>query len=100
MVANPITGCHGCALKLFLVSCTGMWDNGSENPAPAAGSLTSVLFQIYHNCSLNGNELFSTSTGSCPVSCSHMLLPAIFLISFAALVACLSHNPLYMMVLR
>lgn len=59
MVANPITGCHSRALKpelvLLSVSCTGMWNDASretcswrhEKPAPGAGSLTSVLFQMF-----------------------------------------------------
>ncbi|XP_077205213.1 solute carrier organic anion transporter family member 2A1 isoform X2 [Paroedura picta] len=56
----------------------------------------------YTNCSC-----IHTRTGqstakleSCPILCANLLLPVMFLISFAALIACLCQNPIYMMVLR
>uniref|UniRef100_A0AAY4ERA0 Solute carrier organic anion transporter family member n=1 Tax=Denticeps clupeoides TaxID=299321 RepID=A0AAY4ERA0_9TELE len=52
----------------------------------------------YTNCSCIGSGI--ARPGSCANSCPHFLLPVMCLISLAGLVASLTHNPIYMMVLR
>ncbi|KAJ8277072.1 hypothetical protein GJAV_G00071180 [Gymnothorax javanicus] len=58
--------------------------------------------QAYTSCSciLDGDASGSARPGSCSNSCPHLLLPVMVIISLAVFVASLSHNPIYMMVLR
>ncbi|XP_067897837.1 solute carrier organic anion transporter family member 2A1-like isoform X3 [Heterodontus francisci] len=56
----------------------------------------------YNNCTCiqtSTNEDYA-HPGHCRVSCSNLLLPMVFSISLIGMIACFTHNPLYMLVLR
>uniref|UniRef100_A0A803TJH0 Solute carrier organic anion transporter family member n=1 Tax=Anolis carolinensis TaxID=28377 RepID=A0A803TJH0_ANOCA len=95
-----------CSKYLFHPICG---DNGVEYISPCHAGCTGFVSNssssrtvIYTNCSciVTKDGQSSARNGSCPLSCAHLLLPVIFIISLAALIASLTHNPLYMMVLR
>uniref|UniRef100_A0A669CHP5 Solute carrier organic anion transporter family member n=1 Tax=Oreochromis niloticus TaxID=8128 RepID=A0A669CHP5_ORENI len=52
----------------------------------------------YTNCSCTAST--KAKSGPCENGCPHFLHPVIIIISLASLIACLTHNPMYMMVLR
>ncbi|XP_029004530.1 solute carrier organic anion transporter family member 2A1 [Betta splendens] len=56
--------------------------------------------QLYTNCSCISGSQAHAHPAPCPNSCPHLLLPVILVIALASLIACLTHNPMYMMVLR
>nr|XP_055068317.1 solute carrier organic anion transporter family member 2A1 [Misgurnus anguillicaudatus] len=55
--------------------------------------------QVFRNCQCIP-DMGTAKPGPCANSCPHYLLPVMFIISIAGLIASLTHNPIYMMVLR
>ncbi|XP_036409948.1 solute carrier organic anion transporter family member 2A1-like isoform X1 [Megalops cyprinoides] len=90
---NPVCGSNGLE---YISPCHAGCTNFSTSPQ------NPFRVQSYTNCScvLEGDVLGTARPGSCANSCPHLLLPAMLLISLAGFIASLSHNPIYMMVLR
>ncbi|XP_023194910.1 solute carrier organic anion transporter family member 2A1 [Xiphophorus maculatus] len=82
--------------------------NGIEYISPCHAGCTNFTinpnntFRVlaFTNCKCVSGAERQAKPGPCPNSCFHYLHPVILLISLASLIACLTHNPLYMMVLR
>ncbi|XP_054902542.1 solute carrier organic anion transporter family member 2A1 [Poeciliopsis prolifica] len=82
--------------------------NGIQYLSPCHAGCTNVTLHpnrtirsmVFTNCKCVSGAENQVTPGHCPNRCSHYLYPVIILISLASLIACLSHNPLYMMVLR
>ncbi|KAJ8279434.1 hypothetical protein COCON_G00065000 [Conger conger] len=90
---NPVCGSDGIE---YISPCDAGCTNFSINP------LNPHRVQAYSGCSCirDGDGAGSAQPGSCSNSCPHFLLPVMVFIALAAFVASLSHNPIYMMVLR
>ncbi|KAM9849291.1 solute carrier organic anion transporter family member 2A1 [Aulostomus maculatus] len=88
---NPVCGSDGIE---YISPCHAGCTNFTKDPN------NTHIVQLYTNCRcVSGSQSYALPA-PCPNTCPHLLLPVILVISLASLVACLSHNPLYMMVLR
>lgn len=88
---NPVCGSDGIE---YLSPCHAGCTNFTKDPN------NTHRVQVYTNCRCISGSQSHARPGPCPNSCPHFLLPVMLVISLAALIACLTHNPMYMMVLR
>ncbi|XP_075935261.1 solute carrier organic anion transporter family member 2A1 [Anarhichas minor] len=88
---NPVCGSDGIE---YISPCHAGCTNFTKVPN------NTHRVQLYTNCRCISGSQSNAQPAPCPNNCSHLLLPVILVISLASLIACLTHNPMYMMVLR
>lgn len=88
---HPVCGSDGVE---YISPCHAGCTNFTKDPN------NTHKVQLYTNCRCIPGAQSHAHPAPCPNSCPHLLLPVILVISVAALIACFTHNPMYMMVLR
>ncbi|XP_076009041.1 solute carrier organic anion transporter family member 2A1 [Genypterus blacodes] len=88
---NPVCGSDGVE---YISPCHAGCTNFTREPN------NTRRVQLFTNCRCISDSWHHAQPAPCPNSCPHFLLPVMLTMSLAALIASLTHNPLYMMVLR
>ncbi|XP_030288783.1 solute carrier organic anion transporter family member 2A1 [Sparus aurata] len=88
---NPVCGSDGVE---YISPCHAGCTNFTTDPN------NTHRVQLYTSCRCIPGSKSHARPKSCPNNCQHFLLPVMLVISLASLIACLTHNPMYMMVLR
>uniref|UniRef100_A0A667ZUR4 Solute carrier organic anion transporter family member n=1 Tax=Myripristis murdjan TaxID=586833 RepID=A0A667ZUR4_9TELE len=88
---NPVCGSDGIE---YISPCHAGCTNFTRDPN------NTYRVQSYTSCRCLSGGQSQAHPGSCPNSCPQFLLPFMFILSLAGLIASLTHNPIYMMVLR
>ncbi|XP_073332385.1 solute carrier organic anion transporter family member 2A1 [Pagrus major] len=88
---NPVCGSDGVE---YISPCHAGCTNFTKDPN------NTHRVQLYTNCRCVSGSESNAQPKPCPNGCPHFLLPVMLVISLASLIACLTHNPMYMMLLR
>ncbi|KAJ3599007.1 hypothetical protein NHX12_032970 [Muraenolepis orangiensis] len=88
---NPVCGSDGLE---YVSPCDAGCTNFTRDPN------NTFRVQVYTSCRCVTESQAQARPGPCPNNCPHFLVPVMLIISLAGLIASLSHNPMYMMLLR